>query len=180
VTPPGSRAGARSSAPTRAGHFVADYPTPGSVRLIRSVCRGLVSRTRTSSERPTQNDSSSPSQLDAILLPVAVADVRRPACPCPFTCCPLAKPRGDPVTTDKYITPSILLGISCLRVSYRWDRRHYVFGLYVRLCVREYVRACVVACVRTEAFSDRFVPSTNSFMCALGPGQGKIFCLLFV
>ena len=132
VTPPGSRAGARSSAPTRAGHFVADYPTPGSVRLIRSVCRGLVSRTRTSSERPTQNDSSSPSQLDAILLPVAVADVRRPACPCPFTCCPLAKPRGDPGS----LAPSILLGISCLRVSYRWDRRHYVFGLYVRLCVR--------------------------------------------
>ena len=42
---------------------------------------------------------------------------------------------------------NVVYNAICLRSSYRRNRRHYVFGLSVRLCVR--------TCARVEAFSDR-------------------------
>ena len=53
-----------------------------------------------------------------------------------------------------------MIGLLCLRRSYKYDRIHYVFGSSVPLCVRvyAYVRASVraLAGAQGEGFSDRF------------------------
>jgi len=43
-----------------------------------------------------------------------------------------------------------MIGLLCLRRSYKYDRIHYVFGSSVPLCVRvyAYVRASVRPCAR--------------------------------